>query len=111
METSILVMTKKEWKKFGEEVLYNAWIKEQNRRKALPLCDKDCNNCPLLLHDNSRMLTKIFNLLYEKFGEEAYKIIQEHCPNLTVCFDCRIDDFCHFEGCTIVTPSEEQTRD
>jgi hypothetical protein len=28
--------------------------------------------------------------------------VQELCPNLTVCHDCRMDDFCHDEGCELV---------
>jgi hypothetical protein len=64
-------------------------------------CDEDCNNCSLLRNDNSRMVTKILNELLNKFGDEVYKIVQSNCPNLTVCYDCRIDDFCHIEGCKL----------
>ena len=66
------------------------------------LCDEDCNHCPVINHKNSRQLTLVFNKLYEKFGDEAYAIVQEACPNMTCCYDCRIDDFCHIEGCKIV---------
>jgi hypothetical protein len=31
----------------------------------------------------------------------VYKIVQDECPNMTVCFDCRIDDFCHAKGCKL----------
>ena len=72
-----------------------------SKRKQLKLCDEDCNHCPMISHPNSRMLTHILNQLHEKFGDEAYKIIQENCPNFTVCYDCRIDDFCHIEGCKL----------
>ena len=71
------------------------------------LCDAKCNECLLISNNNNnnnnnnRQLTKILNILYDKFGEEAYKIIQDNCPNLTCCVDCRIDDFCHIKGCKI----------
>lgn len=71
------------------------------------LCNNDCNNCPILNHPNSRMVTKIMNALYERFGNGVYQIVQENCPNLTVCKDCRIDDFCHIEGCELVTQHKE----
>jgi len=62
-------------------------------------CDEDCNHCPIINHPNSRMLTKVLNELYGKFGNGVYKIVQTNCPNFTACYDCRIDDFCHEEGC------------
>jgi len=63
------------------------------------LCDENCNCCPLLNNKNSIMLTKIFNELQNKLGNEVYKIVQGNCPNLTVCYNCRVDDFSHFEDC------------
>ena len=69
-------------------------------------CNEDCNHCPLVIYPNSRMLTKVLNELHNMFGDGVYKIVQRNCPNLTVCYDCRIDDFCHIEGCALVgTPS------
>lgn len=65
------------------------------------LCDEDCNKCPILNHKNNRMITFILNKLYKKFGNEVYKIVQKQCPNLTCCYDCRIDDFCHITGCKL----------
>jgi len=65
------------------------------------VCNSNCNECPIVTHPNSRMLTKILNELYDKFGNDVYKIVQKNCPNMTVCFDCRIDDFCHIEGCKL----------
>jgi len=68
------------------------------------LCEpgKDCNNCPLMNHTpETRRLALILNLAYEKFGDEFYKIVEFQCPNLTVCPECRIDDFVHVEGCTL----------
>jgi len=70
-------------------------------------CDEKCNECPLMRESNAKILTVIFNALYEEFGESAYRTVQEHCPNLTCCFDCRIDDFCHIEGCELVAAAEK----
>ena len=64
-------------------------------------CDEDCNHCPIVNHKNNRMITKILNELYNKFGEGVYQIVQKNCPNLTVCYDCRIDDFCHLSECKL----------
>ncbi len=64
-------------------------------------CNKNCNECPIILHPNSRMLTHILNLLNDKFENKAYKIIQDNCPNMTVCYDCRIDDFEHIDECKL----------
>ena len=66
------------------------------------LCDENCNECPIINHPNSRMLTKVLNEIVDKFGKKAYIIIQNNCPNLTVCYDCRIDDFCHIKGCKLI---------
>ena len=66
------------------------------------LCDKNCNECPIINHSNSRLLTKIFNELLDISENEVYKIVQSYCPNLTCCYDCQIDDFCHLEGCKII---------
>jgi len=66
------------------------------------LCDEDCNHCPFLLHKNSRMVTYILNALLEKYGDGVYEVVQKVCPNLTCCFDCRVDDFVHVEGCWII---------
>lgn len=66
------------------------------------LCDGNCNECPIIGHSNNRLLTKILNDLYNKFGYGVYEIVQNACPNLTVCYDCRIDDFCHNESCQIM---------
>ena len=71
-------------------------------------CNEDCNNCALVMDKNSPMLTAIFNDLFENLGDEVYNIVQKRCPNLTVCFECRIDDFCHFEKCTIIKELEIQ---
>lgn len=67
----------------------------------MKLCDENCNECPIIGHPNSRMVTKILNELQNKFGDDVCHIVQYLCPNLTCCFDCRIDDFCHIEGCEL----------
>lgn len=54
------------------------------------------------------MVTFILNSLLEKFGDEVYPVVQSACPNLTCCFDCRIDDFCHVEGCEIAEAAKEK---
>jgi len=74
----------------------------------MKLCDNDCNHCQIIRHENSRMVTFILNSLFEKFGDEVYLVVQSACPNLTCCFDCRIDDFCHVEGCEIAAAAEEK---
>jgi len=71
------------------------------------LCDGNCNECQLLSDPNSKILTHIFNELHDKLGDEVYATVQKHCPNLTCCFYCRIDDFCHAEGCKIIHESEQ----
>ena len=55
------------------------------------------------------MLTIILNRLLDQYGDGVYQIVQDACPNLTCCFDCRIDDFCHVEGCELVdSPIEKE---
>jgi hypothetical protein len=75
-----------------------------------PLCNEDCNRCPLVTHPNARLLTAVLNCLHARFGEGVYEIVQEACPNLTVCYHCRIDDFCHVEGCGLADKVKEQMR-
>ena len=65
------------------------------------LCDRDCNNCPFMRHHNSRMITRILNELLVSLGNEVNGIVQRNCPNLSVCYDCCIDNFCHDEGCDL----------
>lgn len=62
-------------------------------------CDGDCNHCGVIMHPNSRQLTAVLNALYNRFGNEVYVTVQHMCPNMTCCYDCRLDDFCHVEGC------------
>ena len=72
-------------------------------------CNGECNDCKLLYTPNAKILTRIFNEALEKFGNDFYHIVQNLCPNLTCCFDCHIDDFCHIEGCKIVKGIDENT--
>lgn len=74
-------------------------------------CDENCNKCPIVGHKNSRQLTYVFNKLYEKFGDGFYGIIEEACPNMTCCYDCHIDDFCHVEGCKIYKRAKRKVPD
>jgi hypothetical protein len=69
-------------------------------------CDENCNNCFIVRNKNSRAVNFILECLFERFGNEVYKIVQSICPNLTCCYDCRIDDFCHVEGCKIREAAE-----
>lgn len=66
------------------------------------LCDRNYNECSLMIAANSRILTKILNELRDKFGSDVTKIVNNHCPNLTCCYDCHIDDFCHLDGCELI---------
>jgi hypothetical protein len=77
---------------------------------VMELCNKDCNNCPIVVHENSRMITFVLNSLLRKFKNEVYTIVQDACPNLTVCYDCRIDDFCHDEECKIIEKIERNIK-
>lgn len=47
------------------------------------------------------MLTKVLNELRDGLGGAVREIVERNYPN-TVCYDCRIDDFCHIEGCKLV---------
>lgn len=67
----------------------------------MELCDKNCNECPIILHPNNRVLTKLLNQGRDSFGQAFADMVQDACPNLTVCFDCRIDDFCHRAECEL----------
>ena len=65
------------------------------------LCNKNCGDCPLMKHEHSKMITKILNRLHNKIGAEVIEIVNEYCPNLTCCYNCHIDDFCHFKNCDL----------
>lgn len=34
-------------------------------------------------------------------GGEVVKYLNTICPNLTVCPECRVDDFVHIQGCSM----------
>lgn len=84
------------------------WVRTVKR-----LCDENCNECSLMIHNPSnRMLTFILNEAVEKFGEEFNGFMNYYCPNLTVCVECRVDDFVHVEGCSIsqfIEKGEDET--
>ena len=71
------------------------------------LCDRNCNECPLMRESNAKMITVILNVLLEHFGDGVYEVVQSLCPNLTCCFDCHIDDFWHIEGCRLSQMADE----
>ena len=70
------------------------------KKFVIPLrfCDEDCNNCEI---HNNRQFSLLINILHEMFGDDVYHATENCCPNMTCCADCRIDDFCHDEGCEI----------
>ena len=76
------------------------------KSKPARFCDEHCNECPVISHPNSRLISVILNEAYEKFGDDFYAIVQKHCPNLTCCADCHIDDFCHQAGCEILEKAQ-----
>lgn len=76
----------------------------------MKLCNEECNNCPIINHANSRQLTKVFNQLSDKFGKEVNEIVNNGCPNMTCCFDCKIDNFCHIENCKIMDNINEESK-
>ena len=61
------------------------------------LCDKNCNECPLISHGNSKMISAILNTINFTYdgGDELAQLVNSFCPNLTVCPECHIDDFYH----------------
>jgi len=75
------------------------------------LCDGECNKCKIVNTPNYRVVVHILNELMDKFGDEVYSIVQNHCPNLTVCYDCRIDDFCHVKDCEIIHHESESLEE
>ena len=85
--------------------------KRTKKERKRYFCDEDCNNCQILRGPGFRQLTIILNALYDLYGPEVYKVVQHYCPNMTVCADCRIDDFCHCEGCELLKESQAYVKD
>jgi hypothetical protein len=79
--------------------------------KPKPLCDKDCNHCAIIGTANSRMLSKVLNDIYSEFGDRVTDILNDNCPNMTCCFDCRIDDFTHIMGCELAAPEKDDDEE
>lgn len=76
----------------------------------MELCDKNCKECPLIHHPNSRMLTKILNDAKDKFGGSFYLLVESNCPHMTVCYDCRFDDFTHAESCEFANDYDKDKK-
>jgi len=83
---------------------------EYKRDNTKRPCNDDCNNCPIILHNNTRMLTRVMNKLYDKFGDEVREIINQNCPNMAVCADCLIDDFIHLEDCEFLPKRRKENE-
>ena len=66
-------------------------------------CDKNCNECPIINHPNTRIVRVILDDILWTVDldamNEVLRIVNSHCSNLTVCPSCLVDDFCHAEGC------------
>ena len=59
----------------------------------------NCNDCAI---ENLALRATCYDILYAHyllFGNQSYALTQKGCPNMTCCPECRIDDFCHIEGC------------
>lgn len=74
---------------------------DERRRKAFGkksdrdderICDGDCNECEAT---ENLQVALLINVLANIFGDEVCVITNSICPNMTVCPECRIDDFCH----------------
>ena len=68
-------------------------------------CDSNCGECPLVNHANSKQLALILNIIEENY--DITEIVNRHCPNMTVCLDCGVDDFCHREKCDILDEAQK----
>jgi hypothetical protein len=44
---------------------------------------------------------KLFRANFISDGEVVQVLNSNGCPNMTVCPECFVDDFCHVEGCSI----------
>ena len=86
-------------------------LNKSRHRMTKRICDENCNGCPIIGHPNSRMVSLVLNMLHDRFGKGVHEIVQSQCPNLTVCFDCRIDDFCHIRGCKIIEAADKVLED
>lgn len=69
--------------------------------KPFILCDNDCVYCPYTDRDLGAMVSFVFNLLLDKFGDDVYKIVSEHCYYLTKCPYCGRTDFNHAKNCRL----------
>lgn len=63
------------------------------------ICDEICNGCRN--NRSSRASYRILQLINER-DESIIKEINKICPNMSCCPECRVDDFCHVEGCNYI---------
>ena len=90
-----------------------------NRVERKYFCDRDCNHCKVINTPNFRQVNYVLEQLYLKFGNDVYEIVEHTCPNMTVCYDCRVDDFCHIAkednddecGCEIANDAERVVKE
>lgn len=67
-------------------------------KEILVTCATDCNNCKEL--QNRKVSYLILASLAMK-SKDVYPFVNKMCPNMTVCPECRVDDFTHVESCSI----------
>lgn len=75
-------------------------------RNSLP-CEGDCEKCSLISSKNSKVLSAVLNALHEA-SNGILPTVNGHCPNLTVCPACSIDDFCHADDCPVCSVIDEE---
>lgn len=73
------------------------------RSTNIPLCG-DCNECMKNVDIAFRCrVYEIFEKIYSDLEcKEVLKIINKHCPNLSVCPLCHVDDFGHSMNCLYI---------
>jgi hypothetical protein len=87
--------------KYGEDAI--DIIKEECPPLAVTIenppidnCYGQCRRCNAIDgHGASLQIARLLNRMHLAFGNGADEIIEKACPNLTVCPECMVDDFCH----------------
>lgn len=74
------------------------------------LCNEDCNHCKALYNPQLHLLLNTLLEIYEDEEGTFAGIVGSICPNFTCCSDCRIDDFCHDDGCDIEAKAKQLAR-
>lgn len=66
----------------------------------IPIC-RGCEVCVknVDMAFRCRVYEVLEKVYYDLGCEEVLKIINEHCPNLSVCPLCHVDDFVHSTSC------------